>query len=874
MTEQITYKDRPNSTEELEKVLHPLVKKWFYQTFREFSLPQLHGVLEIHSRKNILISAPTGSTKTLTAFLSILNELVDHAVNGTLEDKVYCAYVSPLRALNRDIEKNLAEPLAEIEKLAGRRLGIRVAVRTGDTTAYEKSKMTKLPPHILITTPESLAIVLSSIRFKEHLRHVDWLIIDEIHALAENKRGTHLSLSVERLAALSSHLCRVGLSATIAPLGDVAQFLAGARQPCIVVRLEFLKKMDLRVLSPVPDLINTTHEKMQTRLYELIDSIVQQHKTALIFTNTRAATERVVDHLKHHFPQKYSENIGAHHGSLSKETRHSIENRLREGKLKVIVCSTSLELGIDIGFIDVVILLGSPKSVARALQRIGRSGHRLHDTTKGRIIVMDRDDLVECSVLLKAALEKKIDRVHIPRNALDVLAQHIYGMAIAEKMHIDEMFSLVRKSYCYEHLPRKDFNQVVAYLAGEHVSLEERSIYAKIWYDRETGMVGKRGKSARMLYMTNLGTIPEEAKVIVKLGPQVIGTIDEAFLERLRKGDIFVLGGEGYVFSHAKGMVACVQTSSGRPPTIPSWYSEMLPLSFDLAKEIGRFRRLMNEHFVAGESKQAILAFIQEHLYVDENSAKALYAYFYQQYHIAEIPSDEKIVIEQYRDSRQRYLIFHTLFGRRVNEALSRAIAYIISRLENHDVDIGVNDNGFFLASQKKFSIEKALRVLRASKLRTVLSLALERTEILARRFRHCAVRALMILRKYKGKEKRVGRQQVSSMILMSAVRRIDPDFCILKEARREVFEDLMEVGNAEQVVKDIEDRKIRVDIIESAVPSPFAFMLVMQGYTDLMKMQDRIEFLKNMHQLVLAKLSLRPGLGGELRDMVEEAGQ
>jgi len=865
----VELKKKPDTKEQIDRILHPLVKRWFYTKFKEYSLPQLFGVMEIHSRQNILVSAPTGATKTLTGFLSILNELIDSSEKGILEDKVYCVYVSPLKALNEDIRVNLVEPLKEIEEIAGKKLNIRIGVRTGDTSTAERAKMTKIPPHILITTPESLAILLSTIKFREHLRNVDWCIIDEVHALAENKRGVHLSLSLERLKALSQHICMTGLSATIAPLEEVAMFLAGydngKQRPCRIVDVQFIKKMDLRVLSPVPDLINTTHEEMHSAMYKLIDKLIQDHKTTLIFTNTRAATERVVNHLKDKFPKNYTENIGAHHGSLSKRHRHTIEKNLREGKLKCVVCSTSLELGIDIGYIDLVLLLGSPKSVARGLQRIGRSGHRLHDTTKGRIIVLDRDDLVECSVLLKAAIEKKIDKIHIPKNCLDVLAQHIYGIAISDKIHIDDLFRLIKRSYCYNKLGRKSFQEIIDYLSGKFASLEDRNIYAKIWHDEETGMIGRRGRMARVLYMTNIGTIPDETFVQVKMGEQVIGKIDEGFLERLKRGDVFVLGGEKYEFLFSRGMTIQVKTSVYRPPTIPSWVSEMLPLSFDLAMQIQHFRKIIESHFKANQSKQEIMGFINNYLYIDSNGANAVYEYFREQFLYAKIPHESRILIEHYNDERQRYAIFHTLYGRRVNDVLARAVGYSVSRLENRNVEIGMTDNGFYLASGKSLNVMKAMKIIRSEKLDLILNLALEKTEVLRRRFRHCATRALMILRSYMGKKKRVGRQQISSMILMNALKRINPNFSILQEARREVLEDLMDINNARKVIKQIEGKRIKLEEIETKVPSPFAFNLVIQGYTDVLRIEDKIEFLKRMHQMVLAKVAMKK----EVRDSV-----
>ena len=856
----IAFKETPNRKEELLNILHPVVKRWFFSKFEEFSLPQLFGVMEIHSRKNTLVTAPTGATKTLTGFLSVLNELIDNSEKGVLEDRIYCVYISPLKALNEDIKVNLITPLEEMEKISGKKLGIRVGVRTGDTPTAERAKMSKTPPHILITTPETLAILLSTVKFRDHMRKAEWCIVDEVHALAENKRGVHLSLSLERLQELTGYMTRVGLSATVAPIEEIAKYLVGfengKERDCTIIDTQFIKKLDLKVLSPVPDLINTAHEVVHDAMYRMIDRLVQEHKTTLIFTNTRSATERVVNHLKEKFPKNYTENIGAHHGSLSKQHRHKIENSLREGKLKVVVSSTSLELGIDIGYIDLVILLGSPKSVARAIQRCGRAGHRLHEVTKGRIIVMDRDDLVECSVLLKSAVEKKIDKIHIPQNCLDVLAQHIFGIAIADRISNDDIFRVIKRSYCYSSLKRDDFAEVMDYLSGKFVALEDRNVYAKIWQDEETGMVGKRGKMARVLYMTNIGTIPDEAYVQVKVGQHVIGEIDEAFLERLKRGDVFVLGGEKYEFLYAKGMTAYVNASVYRPPSIPSWVSEMLPLSFDLAMEIQRFRRLMEDKFKSRKNMEEIIAFVNEYLYVDDFAAAAIYEYFKEQYYYLEIPHDKKILIEHYSDKDRHYAVVHSLFGRRVNDCLSRAAGFAISRMEHKDVEIGVNDNGFYISSNRALPVKKALEILRGKKIEMLMDAAIDKSEILKRRFRHCATRSLMILRNYMGRTKKVGRQQMSSQLLISAVRRVSQDFCILKEAKREVLEDLMDIQSTKQVIGLMEEGKIKVVEKTVTIPSPFAFGLLLEGHMDVLTIEDKVEFLRRMHEMILAKIA------------------
>ena len=701
--------------------------------------------------------------------------------------------------------------------------------------------------------------MLNSPKFKEKLTNVQWLIVDEIHALAENKRGVHLNVTVERLQRLSPGMTRVGLSATIAPLEEIARYLVGyagdAERDCGIVDVQFLKQMDLQVISPVKGLVETDYMLKHRKMYDAIHQLVQEHKTTLIFTNTRSATERVVHNLKEMYPASYNERIAAHHGSLSKGARFATEQDLREGKLKVVVSSTSLELGIDIGYVDLVLCLGSPKSVARFLQRAGRAGHQLHSTVKARIIVMDRDDLVECAVLLKQAVEKKIDTIHIPTNALDVLAQQIYGMIIAEQMHKDDLLSLLKQSYCFQTLKKTDFGNVLDYLAGKFISLEERHIYAKIWIDEQTGMIGRKGKMARVIYMTNIGTIPDETRVVVKVGGQVIGFIDEGFLDRLRRGDVFVLGGDKYEFLYSRGMTVQVNASVQRPPTIPSWVSEMLPLSFDLANAIGKFRRLMEDKFVNTKTKEEIISFVHEYLYVDDNAAEAIYEYFATQYYYLAIPHDKKIIIEHYSQQGRHYYIFHALFGRRVNDCLSRAVAFAVGRLEHKDVEIGLTDNGFFIGSGKPINAETAFSILKADKLPLVMVNALDKSEVLRRRFRHCAGRALMILRTYKGRVKNVGRQQMSSQILINSVKQIDPDFFILKEARREVLEDLMDMPNAAKLLGLIEQKKIKVEVVETTIPSPFAFNLVLQGVTDVLKIEDKVEFLRRMHQMVKAKI-------------------
>ncbi len=848
------------SKKEIYKKLHPYVKEWFENSFDDFTPAQKQAIPEIHKGNNILVSSPTGSGKTLTAFLSVINELTALADKGELEDKVYCIYISPLKALDNDIERNLEQPLKEIEKIAEKPLGIRKAVRTGDTTQYQRTKMLKHPPHILITTPETLSILLVAPKFREKLSHVKYVIVDEIHSLAENKRGVHLSLSLERLQHLIGGFTRIGLSATVSPLEEVAKFLVGyeygVERDCILVDINYLKELDIEVISPVDDIVIADDEDTRMATYALIDDLVMEHKTTLIFTNTRSATERYVYNLKKLYGEHFnSNNIMAHHSSLSKESRLETEEKLKKGELKAVVSSTSLELGIDIGYIDLVILINSPKSVSRALQRIGRSGHRLHEKSKGRIIVTDRDELVECSVLLKNAKEGKIDNIKIPKDCLDVLSQHIYGMGIENPWDIDYAYDVIRKSYCYKDLERDDYEDVLSYLAGEYVELEERYVYAKIWIDYKENTFGKRGKLARMLYSTNIGTIPDHSAVIVKCDGEPIGKVEEDFMEKLKKGDSFVLGGRTYKFNYGKGMTINVSPASG-PPTIPSWYSEQLPLAFDLAVDIQRFRYILESKFQYGRSKEEIMEFLHEYLYVDEFAANSIYEYFNEQFLYAQIPHKQKLLVEYYTGfGGRKFVVFHSLFGRKTNDAIARAVAYVASDRNKRNITISITDNGFYLSSDGKMGALEALKRLNPNNFENILIRSLDKTETLASRFRHCAGRSLMTLRRYKGHEKSVGRQQVRGKILLKYIQEMDNNFPILKESRREATEDYMDIKNAKRVISWISSGEMEIKTINTIIPSPFAFNLVSQGYLEVLKQNDKSEFTKRMHRAVIEKI-------------------
>jgi ATP-dependent Lhr-like helicase len=843
--------------EEVYSILTEPVAEWFRSTYKTFTPPQRYTIVEIHDKKNVLISSPTGSGKTLSAFLAAINELFILAERGELKDEIYVLYVSPLKALNNDIRRNLEGPLKKIHKIAKTEQKVRVAVRTGDTSASERQKMLRKPPHILITTPESLAIILNSPRFSQKLNSVRYFIVDEIHSLCESKRGTHLALSLERLEHdLSRAPVRIGLSATIAPIDEVAKFLVGTHRNCNIVDVNFLKETELKVISPVDDLIYSSSGEIQDKTYKLIDELVSSHKSTLIFTNTRSGTERVVHHLKRRFGNKYVDNIGAHHSSLSKSTRFNVEERLKRGELKVVVSSTSLELGMDIGDIDLVILLGSPKSITRALQRVGRSGHRLHSKSKGIFVVMDRDDLVECAVMAKAAREGKLDRVHIPKNCLDVLAQHLVGMSLVKEWDVGEAFGLITNAYSYEDLDYDAYLALLKYLDGDYGELQDRRVYGKLRFEGTT--IRRRGKMIRPIYYMNVGTIPDETAVKVFLrNGEFIGTLDEAFMQRLRKGDIFVLGGVPYEFLYARGMKLTVANATGKRPTVPSWYSEMLPLSFDLAMMINEFRTRMNK-LLKEHGKDVIINALMREFKLDKVTATGIYNYFLQQQKYLRIPSHKHIVIEEFVDvDGRRNLIFHALFGRRTNDALSRMFAYLISKERHMNVGITVSDNGFVLTlpRAKKVDYGQLYGDVCKADIEEILRKSLEGTEILRRRFRHVAGRSFLVLRQYLGSRRSVGKQQMNSFILYHIIKKVDPHFPIIEETYREILEDAMDVEHARQVLEKIREKQTFLVLRnDREVPSPFAHNMTI-GATDTLRIEDKKKLLQYLHECVVRSI-------------------
>ncbi|MGQ3410950.1 ATP-dependent helicase [Natrinema sp. LN54] len=879
------------------ELLEPAVQEWWLEEFGEFipenegffTPPQQGAIPKIHDGTNTLVCAPTGSGKTMSSFLSIINYLYerDREEPDGLVNSVYCLYVSPLKSLANDIHRNLEVPLEGIEEIVAERDGeesmgeIRHAIRHGDTSSSDRQKMLEETPHILNTTPETLAILLNSPKFREKLRTVEYVIVDEIHSLAAGKRGTHLSVSLERLEAMANgEITRIGCSATIEPLSRVAEFLVGCEangepRNYEIVDARFAREFDMRLECPADDLINTPREVVQERFYRMLHEHIQEHTNTLVFTNTRSGAERVLHNLREDFDAYDEDNSGCHHGSLSKEVRQDIEGRLKDGDLDVVTSSTSLELGIDMPHVDLVVQVGSPKSVAALLQRIGRAGHRVGQTVTGRVIALDRDELLECAVMLKKAEDGFVDSVSIPENAQDVAAQHVYGMAIAEIRPEAELKRILRRAYPYRNYGEAEYESLMRYLTAEYAGLEEKNVYAKVWRDENDPpdgqhhheefpvgepLIGKRGRLARVIYMTNIGTIPDSfaCDVTTRASDEWVGQLDESYLDTLEKGDVFVLGGDHFEYRYRRGSKVYVDRTSARP-TVPSWYSERLPLSYDLGCEILAFQGELLERYAAGGPPR-VRAWLRE-FPLDDDSVRAIARLFdYQcQYAGAEsVSTTDRLSIEVVRDREEyeRHYYVHSTYGRKVNDGLSRLFAYRCAQEATANVRVAVADNGFVLSMplNRKVDIEGIIADLAAEDVRDDLRASLSGTDLLQRYFRINATRALMILKRYKGYEKSAAEQQVSSEMLLGFAEELE-EFAVIEETYREILEDKLNVSEIEDIVDAIDAGELAVSRRLLDSPTPRAFGLATLSASDVVLAEDESAALQSFHEHVLEEI-------------------
>ncbi len=856
----------------LTSPLHPLVAAWFARRFARATSTQERAWAEIHAGHDVLVSAPTGSGKTLAAFLVCLDRLVRQGLDATLENRIEIVYVSPLKALSNDIHRNLETPLAEIAALAtetGVRLpAITAAVRTGDTPAWRRQQMVRRPPHILVTTPESLFILLTADRSRRALQGARTVIVDEIHAVADDKRGAHLALSLARLDDLVSKaggvpLQRIGLSATVHPIADVAEFLAaGGERPASregrrdarpagrvrVIDAGHRRALDVAVEVPTDELGAVATHEMWGEIYDRLAALIAAHRTTLVFVNTRRLAERVAHHLSERLGE---DTVLAHHGSLSQGLRLRAEQRLKTGTLRAVVATASLELGIDIGFVDLVCQIGSPRSIGVALQRIGRSGHQVEQpghtvTPKGRLFATTRDDLIECAALVRAIRTGTLDRLAIPPWPVDILAQQIVAAAACESWSEDALFDLVRRACPYRGLPRPAFDAVIAMLSEGITTRRGRSA-AFLHRDQVNGAVrGRRG--ARLAAITSGGAIPDNASYPVVAEPEgtTVGSVDEDFAVESLAGDVFLLGTTSWRIRRVESGRVRVEDAHGAAPSIPFWRGEAPGRTAELSHTVSELRRevaRLAEPADAGQREAAgepAVEFLMREAGLDRAGAEQAVDYVTAGSRaLGALPTDTTVVAERFFDeSGGMQLVLHAPFGARINRAWGLSLRKRFCRTFNFELQAAATDNGILisLSDQHSFPLEVIFRFLVADTVEDVLTQAQLDSPMFTARWRWNASRALAILRFAGGRKVPPPIQRMRSDDLLAAVFpdqvacaenlvgeiRV-PDHPIVNETVRDCLHEAMDVEGLRAILRGIDAGPIRTVAIDTAEPSPFS---------------------------------------------------
>ncbi len=834
---------------------HPLVQEWFVTRFGTPTEPQEQGWPHILANYTTLISAPTGSGKTLAAFLACINRLVIKALNGGLEDRTEVLYVSPLKALGNDIQKNLEVPLGEIQALAGARgllmPEIRTAVRTGDTLMHERRAMLKRPPHILVTTPESLYILLTAERSRAILRDVETVIVDEIHAVADDKRGAHLTLSLERLDALTHRRpVRIGLSETQKPIEEIAHFLTGARSETgiAVVNIGHKRTLDLAVEIPNSELGPVATNEMWDEIYDRIAALVEQHRSTLVFVNTRRLAER----LSHHLVERIGEDaVAAHHGSLSRKLRLNAERKLKNGEVKVLVATASLELGIDIGNVDLVCQISSPRAIAVALQRIGRAGHWRGAVPKGRIFATTRDELMECAALVRSIKQGDLDRIMIPPAPLDVLAQQIVAACSAEEWNEDELYDLVRRAYPYRDLPRADYDAIIEMLS-EGIAARRGRYGAYLYHDRVHHRLRAR-RGARLAAITSGGAIPDNALYTVVAQPEgaVVGTLDEDFAVESNRGDIMLLGNTSWRIQRieANSGRVLVEDAHGAPPSIPFWRGEAPARTEELSLQVAELRQEISDRLpnrtlaVVSQNDPEIaqtVAWLKEECGLDDSAAEQAIGYVIQgRAVLGAVPTQNTIIAERFFDEGGgMQLVIHAPFGGRINKAWGLALRKRFCRSFNFELQAAATDDGLniALAEQHSFPLADVFNYLAAESVQPVLEQAALASPIFGTRFRWDANRSLALLRFQGGKKVPPQIQRIRSDDLMASVfpdvaacqENIEgdiqiPDHPLVKEVMKDVLHEAMDLDGLKSVLDKIATGAIRCVAVDTPVPSQFS---------------------------------------------------
>ncbi len=818
---------------------HPVVSTWFRETFPSPTPCQGSAWQAIKAGRHTLIAAPTGSGKTLAAFLASIDELVHLGTCQGLADETHVVYVSPLKALSNDIQKNLELPLtgihAKLFEAGHTNLSIRSMARTGDTPAAVRTMMARLPPHILVTTPESLYILLTSDSGRRMLKTARTVIVDEIHAVVGSKRGSHLALSLERLERLSEgRLVRIGLSATQKPIEEVARFLTGGSADCRIIDTGHQRKLDLAVEIPDSPLEAVLSQQAAKEIYDRMAALIQVHHTTLIFVNTRRMAERVA----HSLSERVGEaNVTSHHGSLSREHRLSAECRLKSGQLKALVATASLELGIDIGDVDLVCQLGTTGSIATFLQRIGRSGHRAGGVPKGRLFATSRDELIECIALLDAIRRGELDALNIPDQPLDVLAQQIVAMTACEDFGEDELYACIRRAYPYRNLSRGVFDDLVRMLA-EGFSTRRGARGAYLHRDGiHRKLRGRRG--ARMAAITCGGAIPDNAsyRVVLEPGGEIIGTVEEDFAIESLAGDIFQLGNASWRVLRLEADALRVEDARGQPPSIPFWFGEAPGRTKELSYAVSRLRQeIVNRGEQNGE---AALNWLKDKGVSPLAARQAIDYLLIAKAALGVMPGLNTLVFERFFDEAGgMQLIIHAPFGSRVNRGWGLALRKRFCRTFNFELQAAASENAIILSlgTAQSFPLDAVSRYLHSASVRDLLVQALLTAPMFAIHWRWNATCSLAIKRFQGGKKTPPYLVRMQAEDLLSCVfpdqlacqenivgDREVPDHCLVQQTVRDCLTEVMDIDRLIEVLNGIETGAIKVIVRDLTEPSPLA---------------------------------------------------
>ena len=870
---------------------HPLVREWFLTRLGKPTEPQEQGWPHILRGTTTLISAPTGSGKTLAAFLACIDRLVRKALTGELRERTEVLYVSPLKALGNDIKTNLEVPLGEIQQLAGGRgllmPEIRAAVRTGDTLMHERREMLRRPPHILVTTPESLYILLTAAKSREMLRSVDTVIVDEIHAVADDKRGAHLALSLERLEALTERPpLRIGLSATQKPIELIARFLSGSGRPDpLIVQIGHQREVDIGVEVPGSELGPVATHEMWDEIYDRIAELVRQHRSTLVFVNTRRLAERVAHHLAERLGD---EAVATHHGSLSRKLRLAAEKKLKAGEIQVLVATASLELGIDIGAVELVCQIGSTRSISVAWQRIGRAGHWHGAIPKGRIFASTRDELVESAALVLAMRQGHLDSIAIPEAPLDVLAQQVVAMCASEDWKEEELFGLVRRAYPYRALERSEFDSIVEMLS-EGINARRGRYGAYLLRDRVQGRLhGRRG--SRLAAITSGGAIPDNALYAVIAEPEgmLVGTVDEDFAVESLSGDIMLLGNSSWRIRRVQAGRVLVEDAHGAAPNVPFWRGEAPARTPELSEQVAAVRERVS-NLTGGVrpdsdlrgSAEVLRAFewLQRECGLDRSGAEQVVEHIIAgRAVLGAIPTQSTVIAERFFDeSGGMQLVIHAPFGGRINKAWGLALRKRFCRSFNLELQAAATDDGIniSLAQQHSFPLADVFRFLYPASVREVLEQAVLASPIFTARWRWDASRALILQRFQGGRKVPPPIQRMRADDLLASVfpdaaacpENLDaqpsiPAHPLVREVMKDALSEALDTEGLKQVLSRVLNGEIRCVAVDTPIPSQFSHEILNANpfaYLDDAPLEERraraVEMRRMLPETVLSEV-------------------